>query len=291
MKSTPVRRPVHIVSNLPPLIRRYRRRTLGYNGAGFNGEKQMQRLDILLVEQGLADTRTRAQRLIKEGRVQAELGGWQAMNKPGLKLDASTPLRVEARDEDRFVSRGALKLQHILKALALNPEGLTAIDVGQSTGGFTDCLLQAGAARVVGIEVGHDQLHPGLRNDDRIICLEGYNARELNPDLRDYTPEGRGFDLAVMDVSFISQRLILPSLAPLICSGGWLLTLVKPQFEVGPQHIGKGGLVRDATLYPRVRDSIEQCCLEQGLQPLYWDESPIKGGDGNREFLLGARQP
>ncbi|MBA4501269.1 TlyA family RNA methyltransferase [Marinobacterium marinum] len=251
----------------------------------------MQRLDIILVERGLTDTRTRAQRLIKEGCVQAELGQWQTLTKPGFKLAPDTPVKVEARDEDRFVSRGALKLQHILQALSLNPSGLTAIDVGQSTGGFTDCLLQSGIARVVGIEVGHDQLHPRLRNDPRVICLEGYNARQLNDNLRQHTPEARGFDLAVIDVSFISQRLILPTLAPLIRPGGWLLTLVKPQFEVGPQHIGKGGLVRDASLYPSVRKRIETCCLEQGLQPVYWDESPITGGDGNHEFLLGACQP
>lgn len=251
----------------------------------------MQRLDILLVERGLADTRTRAQRLIKDGRVQAKLEQWQTLTKPGFKLAEDTPLQVETRDEDRFVSRGALKLQHTLKALALDPKGLTAIDVGQSTGGFTDCLLQADVERVVGIEVGHDQLHPSLRADERVTCLEGYNARELKTELRDYTPDARGFDLAVMDVSFISQRLILPSLAPLIRPGGWLLTLVKPQFEVGPQHIGKGGIVRDPALYRSVRDAIEACCIEQGLQPLYWDESPIRGGDGNREFLLAARQP
>lgn len=251
----------------------------------------MQRLDVLLVMRGLADTRTRAQRLIRDGRVQAQLGHWQTLTKPGFKLAEDTPLQLESRDEDRFVSRGALKLRHILDALALPVDGAIAIDVGQSTGGFTDCLLQAGAARVIGIEVGHDQLHPRLREEARVVCLEGYNARELGAELLDYTPQQRGFDLAVMDVSFISQRLILPALAPLIRQGGWLLTLVKPQFEVGPEHIGKGGRVRDPALYPRVRDRIEACCLALGLQPLYWDESPIRGGDGNREFLLGARQP
>lgn len=249
----------------------------------------MQRLDILLVERGLTDSRSRAQRLIKQSRVSAELGRWQVVTKPGLKLEPDTPLQVEADIEDRYVSRGALKLLHILEALQLDPAGLTAIDVGQSTGGFTDCLLQAGTAHVVGIEVGHDQLHPRLREDERITCLEGYNARALGEDLRKYTPQHQGFDLAVMDVSFISQTLILPGLAKLLRPGGWLLTLVKPQFEVGPQHIGKGGLVKDEALYRSVRDRIEHCCLEQGLQPLYWDESPIKGGDGNREFLLGAR--
>ncbi|MBP0049568.1 TlyA family RNA methyltransferase [Marinobacterium sp. AK62] len=250
----------------------------------------MQRLDILLVERGLVDSRSRAQRLIKQGRVSARLSGWQVQTKPGLKLPADTPLEVQPAPEDQYVSRGALKLRHILEALTINPQGLNAIDVGQSTGGFTDCLLQAGIAQVLGIEVGHDQLHPRLRDDERVTCLEGYNARALSPDLCRYARDASGFDLAVMDVSFISQTLIIPSLSQLIRPGGWLLTLVKPQFEVGPAHISKGGLVKDERLYRSVRDSVEQCCIDQGLTPLYWDESPIRGGDGNREFLLGARR-
>jgi 23S rRNA (cytidine1920-2'-O)/16S rRNA (cytidine1409-2'-O)-methyltransferase len=169
--------------------------------------------------------------------------------------------------------------------------GITALDVGQSTGGFTDCLLQHGAARVVGIEVGHDQLHPRLRQDPRVICLEGYNARALEPSLRDHTPEALGFELAVMDVSFISQTLILPSLAPLLRPEGLLITLVKPQFEAGPEHIGKGGLVRDSAIYERIRQKIEACCRDNNLLPCWWSESPITGGDGNREFLLAARRP
>ncbi len=248
----------------------------------------MQRLDMLLVERGLTDSRSRAQRLIKQGRVRAELGQWQVVTKPGLKLETDTPLQVEADIEDQYVSRGALKLLHIMEALNIDPKGLTAIDVGQSTGGFTDCLVQADIAKVVGIEVGHDQLHPRLREDSRVICLEGYNARTLSTNLLEHTQNQQGFDVAVMDVSFISQTLILPGLAKLIRPDGWLLTLVKPQFEVGPEHIGKGGLVKDATLYPKVRARIEQCCREHGLEPTYWDESPIQGGDGNREFLLGA---
>ncbi len=250
----------------------------------------MQRLDMLLVERGLTDSRSRAQRLIKQGRVSAELGKWQVVTKPGLKLDTDTPLQVEADVEDQYVSRGALKLLHIMQALEVDPKGLTAIDVGQSTGGFTDCLVQADITKVVGIEVGHDQLHPRLREDSRVICLEGYNARTLSPNLLEHTLHQQGFDLAVMDVSFISQTLILPGLAKLIRPNGWLLTLVKPQFEVGPEHIGKGGLVKDTSLYSQVRTRIEQCCREHGLEPVYWDESPIQGGDGNREFLLGARR-
>lgn len=251
----------------------------------------MQRLDLLLVETGLAETRTRAQRLIREGRVEARLGQWQRLHKPSFKLPAGTPIRIEHAAADRYVSRGALKLQHALETLQLPLEGITALDVGQSTGGFTDCLLQHGVTRVVGIEVGHDQLHPRLRQDPRVLCLEGYNARALQPDLKAETPDGKGFDLAVMDVSFISQTLILPSLAPLLCPGGWLITLVKPQFEAGPEHIGKGGLVRNTGVYSRIRARIESCCEQLGLSPRWWSESPITGGDGNREFLLAARRP
>lgn len=251
----------------------------------------MQRLDLLLVEAGLAETRTRAQRLIREGRVEAQLGRWQTLNKPAFKLPAGTPVRIEHRDEDRYVSRGALKLQHALNRLQQPLEGITALDVGQSTGGFTDCLLQHQVARVVGIEVGHDQLHPRLRQDPRVLCLEGYNARALQPELLQHTPDARGFDLAVMDVSFISQTLILPSLAPLLRPGGWLISLVKPQFEAGPEHIGKGGLVRNAAVYRQVREKVETCCADNGLTPCWWSESPITGGDGNREFLLAARRP
>lgn len=249
----------------------------------------MQRLDILLVERGLAHSRARAQRLIKEGRVRINTGHWQATTKPGLKLAADTPLQVEASEADRYVSRGALKLLPALERLALPLEGQVAIDVGQSTGGFTDCLLQHGIAKVVGIEVGHDQLAPRLRADPRVICLEGYNARELKPELLEYTA-GSGFDLAVMDVSFISQTLILDSLAPLLRPGGVLITLVKPQFEVGPENIGKGGIVRDPRLYPQVIERIEEQLKRLGMQTLEVSDSPILGGDGNREFVLRAQQ-
>ena len=161
--------------------------------------------------------------------------------------------------------------------------------MGQSTGGFTDCLLQSGIQQVVGIEVGHDQLAPRLREDSRVICLEGYNARELKPELLDYTG-GTGFDLAVMDVSFISQTLILDSLASLLRKNGLLITLVKPQFEVGPSHVGKGGIVRDSSLYPKVRQRIEHQLSDLGFEPIDFRESPVLGGDGNREFVLVARK-
>ncbi|WP_286239168.1 TlyA family RNA methyltransferase [Neptuniibacter halophilus] len=249
----------------------------------------MQRADLLLVELNLAQSRTHAQRLIKNGQVEACIKDhWQTLTKPGLKLETDTQFRIEEDLADRFVSRGALKLLGALERSGLSAEGLTAIDVGQSTGGFTDCLLQAGAATVVGIEVGHDQLAGKLRQDSRVHCYEGMNARELpKAQLLEHTA-GNGFDLAVMDVSFISQCKILPSLAGLIAPGGTLISLVKPQFEVGKAGVGRGGIVRDSSLYAEVRTKVEDCCKTLGLEPRDYFESPIKGGDGNREFLLIA---
>ncbi|WP_020683397.1 TlyA family RNA methyltransferase [Marinobacterium rhizophilum] len=248
----------------------------------------MQRIDMILVTRALASSRTHAQRLIRDGRVQAHLNNaWQCIAKPGLKLDPDTELRVSADPQDRFVSRGALKLLGALEQLQLDPTGMVAIDVGQSTGGFTDCLLQHGAAAVVGIEVGHDQLDARLRADPRVTCLEGVNARALDPlQLLPLSRDSAGFDLAVMDVSFISQTKILPSLVPLIRAGGRLISLVKPQFEVGRSGIGKGGIVRDESLYTEVEATIRRHCESLGLCIQHYMPSPITGGDGNREFLL-----
>ncbi|WP_415885132.1 TlyA family RNA methyltransferase [Neptuniibacter sp. QD37_6] len=250
----------------------------------------MQRADLLLVEQGFARSRTHAQKLIKSGRVQADIKGkWQPLTKPGLKLEAETPFKVEEDEADRYVSRGALKLLKALDLLQLDLNDKTAIDVGQSTGGFTDCLLQAGIEAVVGIEVGHDQLADKLRVDPRVTCYEGVNGRDLPQDMLLKHTDGKGFDLAVMDVSFISQRKILPSLIPLIAKNGYLISLVKPQFEVGKEGIGRGGIVRDSSLYPQVKAQVAECCSELGMKIVDYFESPIKGGDGNREFLIIAR--
>jgi len=251
----------------------------------------MQRADLLLVELGFARSRTHAQQLIKAGRVQADFKGkWQPLTKPGLKLEAGTPFKVEEDEADRYVSRGALKLLKALDAAQLELNGKIAIDVGQSTGGFTDCLLQAGIDTVVGIEVGHDQLADKLRTDTRVTCYEGVNGRELPHEmLLDHT-NGKGFDLAVMDVSFISQRKILPSLIPIIAENGYLISLVKPQFEVGKEGIGRGGIVRDSSLYPQVKAQVAECCSNLGMEILDYFESPIKGGDGNREFLIIAKK-
>jgi len=253
----------------------------------------MQRADLLLVEQGLAQSRTHAQRLLKAGKVKFRQGAqWQPLTKPGMKLEIDTEFEVTPDEADRYASRGALKLIKALDYLQLDLKDKVAIDVGQSTGGFTDCLLQHGAAHVVGIEVGHDQLIERLRNDPRVTCHEGVNGRDMPIAQLLGESGGQGFDLAVMDVSFISQTKILPGLAKLIAEGGYLISLVKPQFEVGKDGIGRGGIVRDASLYPQVEQTIRQCCAELELKVEAWFESPIKGGDGNREFLMIAvKQP
>jgi 23S rRNA (cytidine1920-2'-O)/16S rRNA (cytidine1409-2'-O)-methyltransferase len=251
----------------------------------------MQRLDLLLVEQGFAKTRTHAQRLIKNQQVKLHTPkGLELATKPGLKIPRDSVMDVSLSDVDRYVSRGALKLLGALEQFTIDVNGLTAIDVGQSTGGFTDCLLQAGASKVVGIEVGHDQLDPSLRDDPRVVCLEGMNARELPDSLKEHTLDQMGFDIAVMDVSFISQTKILPALSPLIRPNGMLVTLVKPQFEVGKEGIGKGGIVKNPALFNTVKASISDCCQLHDLEVLGYIESPITGGDGNREFLLWARK-
>lgn len=252
----------------------------------------MQRVDILLTELGLATSRTHAQRLLKNGRVAIRVGDqWSTLTKPGVKLAVDTEFQVTPDEADRFVSRGALKLLGALERSALDVSGMIALDVGQSTGGFTDCLLQAGASVVVGVEVGHDQLAPRLRADNRVVCYEGINGRDLPAEILLPHTGGCGFDVAVMDVSFISQTKILPSLIPLLRPGGWLITLVKPQFEVGKAGIGSGGIVRDNSLYAGVEKDVKQCVTSLGMQLCDYFESPIKGGDGNREFLLIAKQP
>ncbi len=250
----------------------------------------MERIDRLLVDKGIISSRTRAQRLISEGRVKVwHAGHWEVPGKPSQKYPDVTDIQIEPDASDQYVSRGGLKLSAALQESGLDISGATVIDVGQSTGGFTDCALQAGAARVIGVEVGHDQLVASLRSDERVVCLEGINGRNLPHDqLMEYTPDQQGFDLAVMDVSFISQTKILPSLTPLLKPGGQLLSLVKPQFEVGSGGLGKGGIVRDESLYPQVEHTIKTLCKTLGMEVKGYFDSPIKGGDGNREFIIWA---
>lgn len=247
----------------------------------------MSRADQILVARGLAASRTVARRLIETGRVRWNPGnGWTAISKPALELPPEAPLDLLPDPADRYVSRGGLKLAGALERSGLDVAGWTCLDVGQSTGGFTDCLLQAGAAQVVGVDVGHGQLHPSLRADPRVVCLEGINARALTPaELGEAWPAA-GFDLVVADASFISLSLLLPRFPALMGGTGQALVLVKPQFEVGPQGVGKGGLVRDPALYKQVEEKLRVVCEALNLKARDWFDSPITGGDGNREFLL-----
>ncbi len=251
----------------------------------------MPRLDQLLVTQGLARSRTRAQRLIRHGRVALADSG-RVLTKPGEKLSDDTRLTVEEDPEERYASRAGLKLEALIETLGLNLAGRLVLDVGQSTGGFTDCALAHGARHVIGVEVGHDQLDPRLRDDPRVTCLEGLNARAMadEPRLREAlaTRGAAGPDVAVMDVSFISQTLILPELATLMAPEAELVSLVKPQFEVGPGGVNARGLVTDPARYREVEAKIRACCAASGLTIRHWQESPLLGGDGNREFLLHA---
>ena len=249
------------------------------------------RADQLLVERGLAASRSQAQRLIAAG-VRWRLPGaeWKAVAKNGEELRETAELQLLDTAESRFVSRGGLKLDAALAHCGLDVTGLRCLDVGQSSGGFTDCLLQRGAAQVVGVDVGQGQLHPRLRSDPRVVCIEKCNARELTAQpLADAGGGSEPFDLIVGDLSFISQTLVWPALVPLLRRDGkGLLMLVKPQFELQPEHIGKGGLVKDAASYALVQQRIAQACDRNGLRLRDYFESAITGGDGNREFFVWA---
>jgi 23S rRNA (cytidine1920-2'-O)/16S rRNA (cytidine1409-2'-O)-methyltransferase len=245
------------------------------------------RADQLLVESGLAASRTAAQRLIAAGRVSWSGG---TIVKPALDLPPETPLRIESAPEDRFVSRGGLKLAGALVETGIAIAGKYCLDIGQSTGGFTDCLLQAGAAHVVGVDVGHGQLHRQLSDNPRITAIEGINCRALTADDLGAALPAPGFDLIVGDVSFISMTLILPQLPTLLAADGDLLLLVKPQFEVGPANVGKGGIVRDPALYPEVEHKLCNCAANLKLTVKGWLDSPITGGDGNREFFIWLKK-
>ena len=241
------------------------------------------RADVLLVERGLAASRTAAHRLIAAGLVFACEGTLRiALSKPSVSVAEDISLEIEASELDRFVSRGGLKLEGALSRVALDVKNSHCLDVGQSTGGFTDCLLQRGVAHVVGVDVGHDQLHAKIRGDTRVTCIEGVNARTLQ-DI------GEPFDLIVADVSFISLTKVLPQWPALLREGGHVLSLVKPQFEVGADNLARGGIVRDESLYAVVEKTIRKSCIDAGLIVLDYFGSSITGGDGNREFFVYAK--
>ena len=306
------------------------------------------RADLFLVEHGFATTRSQAQRLIAAGvqwrvLVDTEVNApWKRVQKNGDEVPEAAEMVLLDTAEVKYISRGGLKLEGALKATGLSVAGARCLDIGQSTGGFTDCLLQHGASEVVGVDVGQGQLHPSMRSDPRVLCIEGVNARSLTlddlaehyrravcvrdgipmdsfaddayayddsdegdeedvaapkaradkhaPAQADAAPALERFDFLTADLSFISLALVLPAVARLLKADGHLLMLVKPQFELQPGQIGKGGIVRDPALFDFVEQRIKTTCNERGLDVLNWLESPIAGGDGNREFFIYAKK-
>ena len=283
------------------------------------------RADLFLVEHGFATTRSQAQRLIA-GTVQWRVDdgvAWKKVSKNGDEIPVNAKLQVLDSTEAKYISRGGLKLEAALQSTGIDVTGLHCLDVGQSTGGFTDCLLQRGAADVLGVDVGHGQLHPALREDDRVTCLEGINARsltateliaararsiwsrgqkdedgkaepgneeEFDADARLEDGFNPVFDFLTGDLSFISLTLVLPAVVRLLKPDGDLLMLVKPQFELQPGQVGKGGIVREPELFEFVEKRLRDSCAGLGLDVLAWLDSPIQGGDGNREFFIHARK-
>ena len=249
------------------------------------------RADQALVQRALAVSRSAAQRLIAAGAVRVcDVRGERVVQRPAEGVEPGAVLSVAASDETRFASRAGAKLDHLLGECGADPRGSLALDIGQSSGGFTDCLLAHGAARVVGIDVGHGQLVARLRADPRVECHEGVNARELDPQGLQGSMPAAGFDWVVIDVSFISLTLILPAAARVAAPGATLIALVKPQFEVGPGGLDARGVVRDPALYPGVRSRLERLVDESGWQRLGWYDSALPGTDGNREFFIHARR-
>ena len=276
------------------------------------------RADLFLVEFGFATTRSQAQRLIGSG-VQwrtvvdaAEVAApWRRVAKNGDDIPEAADVEVLDNTEAKYISRGGLKLEGALKATGLDLTNLRCLDVGQSTGGFTDCLLQHGATQVVGVDVGHGQLHASMRDDDRVVCLEGINARSLTATglvaacalfysaaaefgVENNAGEGPEinpvFDFLTGDLSFISLTLVLPAVLRLLKVDGHLLMLVKPQFELQPGQIGKGGIVREAAHFAFVEQRLRDCCAELGVDVLGWMKSSIEGGDGNSEFFIHGKK-
>ncbi len=242
------------------------------------------RLDALLVERGLAASRERARALILAGDVRVN---GQPATKAGTAVAADAEVAVAAPDHP-YVGRGGLKLAHALDVFGIDPAGRLALDIGASTGGFTDVLLQRGAARVVALDVGHGQLDWKIRSDPRVDVVERVNARTLTPAL--LPGAVTAFDIITIDVSFISLRHILPVLPPLLRDAADVVALVKPQFEAGRAEVGNGGIVRDAAVHRRVVDEVTAAADALGLRRAGLVDSPIAGMEGNREFLIHLRR-
>jgi len=235
------------------------------------------RVDLLLVERGLAESRERAKSLIMAGLV---YGGGNKLDKPGAMVDSSMEIALKGKDHP-YVSRGGVKLESLLDKYDIDITGKTALDIGASTGGFTDCMLQRGAASVTAVDVGKGQIDWKLRNDRRVKLMENLNARDI-------TKENMGglFDIVTIDVSFISLELVLSPAASVTSPGGKITGLVKPQFEAGRGEVGKGGIVKDAAVQKKCVEKVKSFGASIGLELVGEMESPIKGAKGNREFFV-----
>lgn len=234
------------------------------------------RLDVYLTDNNIFESRKKATDNIKNGYVSVD---GKIINKPAFCVDGSEKIEIIG-NFCPYVSRGGFKLEGALDAFNVDVKGYVCVDIGSSTGGFTDCLLQRGASKVFAVDSGKDQLHNKLREDDRVICMEGFNARQLSVcDIEEKV------DLAVMDVSFISQTLLYPAVSSVLKDGGMFISLVKPQFEAGKAHVGKNGIVKDEKIHKSVCEDIKENALIFGLQCIEIIDSPIRGGDGNKEFL------
>ena len=263
------------------------------------------RIDQLAVARGLAPSRSAAQRLFDEQalrwRALGSDGEWRTPRKAGEVVPDDCELESLNTQAAQYVSRGGQKLAGALAHTGWSPKALWCVDVGQSTGGFTDCLLQSGASGVLGLDVGREQLHPRLKAHQQVLAVEGFNARDHQPDLLSDAMQAHanpqwheravnGFDALVGDVSFISQIKVWPGVLPLLKPGAPVLMLVKPQFELQPPDIGKGGLVKHVSSYQVVEQQLKEAADQHGLQWLDFFESAITGGDGNREFFMWARK-
>ena len=236
------------------------------------------RSDVFLFSRGFAKSRTHAAELIKAG---VEING-KRISKPSQDIPESTlDNEVKIIEPSKYVSRGGLKLEAALTVFSLDVSGLTALDVGASTGGFTDCLLQNGAKKVYAVDVGHGQLAPSLLSDSRVVNLEGINAKNLSPEII-----GMGdFAIAVSDVSFISQSLIYTPVSSMLCDGGVFVSLIKPQFECGKKNLSSGGICKDKKIHEKIISELLSKASLSGLYPKAITRSPITGGDGNTEYL------
>lgn len=240
------------------------------------------RLDVLVTERGLAASREQARRLVMAGAV---VVNEQRVDKPGILVDPAAELRVKDEERSPYVSRGGHKLAAALRSFPVDVSGVVAIDVGASTGGFTDCLLQHGAARVYAVDVGYGQLAWSLRQDPRVVSLERRNIRSLT-----LTDLGEAPGLAVIDASFISLALVIPPVLTLLAPQGRVVALIKPQFEVGKGRVGKGGVVRDPALHAEVVENLSRQTEAWGVEVMGVMESPLLGPKGNKEFLLYLRK-